>query len=245
MEEELFKLLARIESKLNLLFVMVSSFEAQIPTIVARIRQAQMHLQASDSPALFFDLDWITRTLLGRKALRKQFEYQTLDLNALKEELRKFLETEKPEDSLAKAVRNQRKKLFNAFKNLEDNILILGQRARKNRMTEFYKPINTFLSLEKELKANCWTLSLKNQSDFFKSFSTLTIQLQEVISIINKAVSQEAEGLKWLIQKNWDDLNNIFVVIFNMAYASAKINIVVTKKKTKEGISYLEINGNY
>lgn len=170
-------LLANIDSKLNLLLAMVSEYQTKIPTIVAKIRQAKTHLGVEELEALFFDLEWITTTILSKKALRSRFEYQTIDLYKLKEELKRYLQTAKQTNPLTKTVQQRLPKLIRAFESIEQDFIHLEKQTR-NYYPEINQPLKEIIQLATAFKNKLWVPSNTTEQEIIDRVLILTKEIK-------------------------------------------------------------------
>ena len=238
--EPLTKLLAKIDSKLNLTLAIVSEHQTQIPSIVARVKLAQVHTKEKDIHALFFDLEWITQNLLGRKALQKlfkSFQHQFLDLHLLKEELKKQLLTRPAGDALGEAVAFWRKKLLKSLEAVEHDLLIITEKTETKHFSfQFKRTVNYFLISEKTLKQKLWTPSV-SEEDVIKLFSYLGEEMKIIDALLSPANELIIQTLRKVLIRDWNELVELMVVIFTKAYPESRPARAVKRK----GVQYLEI----
>lgn len=242
--EPLTKLLARIDSKLNLILPIVAQYQTQIPTVVARLKIAQIHNQEKDVKELFFDLEWITRNLLGRKALSKKFEgfeHQILDLHLLKEDLRNYLSLRQSGDALEEAIALWRKKLLRSFEAVEHDLLMIKEKTENEKVFSFElgRTIRDFLMSEEILKQKLWKLEVK-EGEIIQLFSYLGEEIKNINSFLlgpRKIVILQA--LRKVLLQDWNELVGLMVVVFAKAYPESRPAGVVRAVK-REDVRYLE-----
>ena len=238
--EEIFKILVHIDSKLNLLLAMVSEYQAKIPTVFARINQAKANLQDNKIEALFFDLEWITTTILNKRALRRLFELQTLDLNILKEELKKFLTAEKLEDVLARALYKQRHALARVFEGLESYFTILSEKTIHLGFGNLNSSIRGTVAAERSLKSKLLIPSNTTEIEIIKAVSYVTKEIVDLNKIlISISQIKGIEGMQRVLLYDWDKLMKIIAAIFKDFSQETKSSIVIHVLKNKEGLTIL------
>ena len=235
-------LLAKIDSKLNLLQAMVAQYETQLPTIAARMRQAKMHLQQNDIPLLFSDLTWITRTILSKKTLKKIFEHQALDLYILKEQLAVYLTTMQA-GKLNTTITNWRKKILKALESLEHDFLIIEEQAG-GLSPEIGSSSNNFMAAEKKMKNIILAPSARSENELVSGLSIMTQEINAVNSIIlspgniDPITASQAQALRKVLLQDWKALLQIMAALFTEAYQEVKplreIRIIVGRTGVPE-----------
>ena len=240
--ENMDKLLAGIDSKLNILLVMTYEYQAKIPTLIIRINEAKVHLQNSQIEALLFDLEWITDTILKKKALRRLFEFQTLDLNLLKEKLKRSFTTLKPADALAKAVYQQRHALARAFEKLENYFRILSEKTIKLSLDKLNSSLRSAVNAERNLKSKLFVPNQVKELEINQAISILTtkiIDLNKILISISKIDGME--GMQKVLVYDWNDLINIIINILKNVYQEIKSTTIMQSIQDK-GMTIIEFS---
>lgn len=235
-------LLVKISDKLTLLRNMVAKFETKIPTLAARIRLAQVHLKENNVQQLYIDLSWITKTIFSRRALRQRFEYQTLDLNILKQDLSGYLR-EEPTNVLAEAIQHWRRKILENVRELRLFFQII---SKELSIQEAERSYNTMANLEKRMRE---ILLLPSKESEKKMLSLLTLMANEV-SVINNIfiysinANYRTKAAKQAQQKElldrWNTVLRMVAALFNEAYrGNEQVKILVIEDRG--GVAELSI----
>lgn len=244
--EPLTQLLARIDSKLNLILPAVSEYQTQIPTIVARVRRAQVHVREKNIHDLFFDLEWITKNLLGRKALKKtftHFEHQILNLHLLKEQLKRHLLAGNSDDVLGQAVAHWRKKLLKSFESVEHDLMIIKEKMEAEMLLshELKMTLNFFLTSEQALKEKLWSPAV-TEEDIIGLFSFMGEKVQSINRLLMTPRRVDIiEVLRKVLLQDWGKLIDVMVALFKEAYKKTTPSIEVRAVRGREGIPRLDI----
>ena len=234
-------LLAKIDSKLNLLQAMVAQYETQIPTVAARVRQAKSHLQQID--ALFIDLSWITRTILRKKILKKLFEHQALDLHILKEQLAKYL-TSEASSKLNEAITHWRKKILKALESVEHDLLIIEEQTGGLDI-EIGRFLREFSAGAKSLRNILLAPISTADQEMVSLLSLLTENVELVNSILSNAKSDpihssQAAALRKVIMYDWIIFIEAMRSLFADAYKYSTPAKQIRLRQSRTGISQLE-----
>lgn len=217
-------LLAKIDSKLNLLQAMMAQYETQIPTVAARVRQAKLHLQQTD--ALFIDLSWITRTILSKKILKKLFEHQALDLHILKEQLAQYVASE-ASGKLNEAIIHWRKKILKVLESVEHDLLIIEEQTGK-LAADIGKSFTNFLSAEKKMKDVLLVPSARSENDLISALAIMTQDVSTIGSIllspgkIDPIPAAQVQALRKVMLRDWNILLQGMVNLFLDAFKETK-----------------------
>ncbi len=238
--KQLYQLLARIDSKLNLLLAMVSKYQAKIPTVFARINRAKINLQDNKIEDLYFDLEWITTTILNKKDLRRLFEFQTLDLNVLKEELKRFFMAVKREDVFAKEIYKQRHSLARVFENLETFFIVLSEKTTEITFGAIKSSLQDTIATERSLKAKLLVPEKTTQVEIRDAIDNFTVEIADLNDIlISMAQIERIEGMQKLFIYDCNKLMGIIETIFNEVSKETNSPIIARSVKRK-GLVILE-----
>ncbi len=235
-------LLAKIDSTLNLLQAMVNQYETQIPTIVARIHLAKKHLVQRYFTELFTDISWITKTILSRKALKKKFEHETLDLDILSRDLVQYLTVE-PTTNLAEAISPWRKKILQAVESLDHDFLIITEGVR-GLSGEIKQSFRNFKSVEKMLKDTLYLPSGTSEQEIISVLSVMTREVSAVNALllspgrIDPITAAQVQALRKVLLRDWNTLLQGMVNLFSEAYKETqparKVRIVISRTGVSE-----------
>lgn len=231
-------LLAKIDSKLNLLRAMVNQYETQIPTVAARIRQAQIHLPQKNILTLYIDLEWITKTILSKKVLKKIFGNQALDLRILSEKLRPYLIAE-ADNPLNFAIMHWRKRILRSLESISHDLLIMNEKTPYS--PDMKKSYAEFLIVENKLKNMLLLPSGQSEQNLLSLLTVMTREVQIASSIFWEGGSSDMQALRKVLLHDWDVLLKSIVLLFTAAYKELKpakeLRIVVGRT----GVSELSI----
>lgn len=235
------KLLARIEAKLNLVYVLISEQETKIPTVIARIKQAQVHLQQKDLPTLYLDLEWITKVMLSKKALRRLGEHQMIDLQLLKKELGRYVTAEKPASQLAAAIPRWRGRILRALQHLEDDVIILREKTATITTYELARTIIDFQNAEKKMKEQLFVPTIHSEQEIMTLLSLLTQEMQTINAILLNIQIGLVQAWRKVLLQDWNKLIDGLEALFKDAYKEIKPVARVLVVKSEQGPQRLEI----
>lgn len=212
-------LLAKIDSKLNLLQAMVKQYETQIPTVAARIKQAQVHLQQKNIRDLYIDLRWITKNILGKKVLHKMFQHHALDLHILNEELARY-SVKESDNPLNSAIMHWRKKILRSLESISHDLLIMNEKTPYS--SDMKKSYAEFLIVENKLKNMLLLPSGHSEQNILSLLSIMTREIQAVNSIFLEGGSADMQALRKVLLQDWNTLLQGMVNLFSDAFKEVK-----------------------
>ncbi len=239
---DLQKLLAKIESKLTLVLVLISEYEAKIPTVIARIKQAQHHRQQGDLSALYLDLDWITTVMLGKKTLRRLGEHQILDLQLLKKELGRYVTADKPASELGAAIPRWRGRILKALEHLEHDLIIVREKMATITTYELARIIIDFQDAGKKMKNQIFVPAVNSEQEIINLLSLLTQEMQTINALLLEVKQVEmAQGLRKVLLSDWNAFIDCLEGLFKDAYREIKPAAAIRVVRSKEGVQELQV----
>ncbi len=242
--KDLTKLLAKIESKLNLLLASCSEFEIQLSTIIVKIRQVRAYLEQKKLDELSVGLAWIIETILSKKLLRRRFEHLALDLLLLNRQLHIQLEQKSafPADALSHAVQRHRKKLLHAFESLEEVLKLLRINNKPVDLPGLRNSLRDSVAVEQNLKHTFWIASLGKEPEIIHLLSLLTEEIKVLNDIlIHVPELERIQALRKVLLHDWNAVVEIIAAIFKDTYRETKSAARVIAAADEEGVRCLEI----
>lgn len=240
--DPLSKLLAKIESKLTLVLLLASEYETRLPTVIARIKQAQAHLHQKEITALYLDLEWITKAMFSKKTLRRLGEHQIIDLQLLRNELGRYVTSEKSSSRLGAAIPRWRGRMLKALEHLEHDLIIVREKTAAITTYELARTIIDFQNAGEKIRDLAFVPPADCEQKIINLVSLLTLEMQTINTLLLEIKKVEmAQGFRRVLLSDWNAFIYCLEGLFKDAYREIQPAAAIRVVRSKEGIQELQV----